>query len=77
MTQPFYIDVLTESGITELVPEGKMLLTVIRHLRDRGAEGVILRCTELGLLVGEKDLELPVFDTALIHAQEAALEEIR
>jgi len=28
-------------------------------------------------LVGEKDLELPVFDTALIHAQEAALEAIR
>ena len=101
MTQPFYINVLTESGITVLVPEGEMiqtvnniifnelcvgnvrdasretLLTVIRHLQDRGAEGVILGCTELGLLVGEKDLELPVFDTALIHAQEAALEAIR
>ena len=43
----------------------------------RGARGVILGCTELGLLVGENDVELPVFDTALIHAREAALEALR
>ena len=53
------------------------LLAVIRQLQSRGAEGVILGCTELGLLVGKEDVELPVFDTALIHAREAALEALR
>ena len=101
MTQPFYIDVLTENGIRVLVPEGEMIQTVndiifnelcvgivrdsskeallaaIRQLRSRGAQGVILGCTELGLLVGADDVELPVFDTALIHARAAALEALR
>ncbi len=52
------------------------LLDVIGRLRDRGAKGVILGCTELGMLVAEGDTELPVFDTALIHAEEAALEAL-
>jgi len=46
-------------------------LEVIRGLRNRGAEGVILGCTEIGLLVKEEDVDLPVFDTTLIHAQAA------
>lgn len=53
------------------------LLTAIRQLQRRGAQGMILGCTELGLLVGENDVELPVFDTALIHAKEAAMEALR
>ena len=101
MTQPFYIDVLTRTGINVLVPEGEtiqtvndiifnelcvgivrdsskeMLLSAIRQLQNRGAQGVILGCTELGLLVGDEDVELPVFDTALIHAREVALEALR
>lgn len=101
MTQPFYIDVLTQAGINVLVPEGEMIQTVndiifnelcvgivrdssketllaaIRQLQNRGVQGVILGCTELGLLVGVDDVELPVFDTALIHAKEAALEALR
>ena len=101
MTQPFYIDVLVENGISVLVPKGEtiqtvndiifnelcvgivrdsskeMLLSAIRQLQNRGAQGVILGCTELGLLVGDEDVELPVFDTALIHAREAALEALR
>ena len=101
MTQPFYIDVLVENGISVLVPEGEtiqtvndiifnelcvgivrdsskeMLLSAIRQIQNRGAQGVILGCTELGLLVGDEDVELPVFDTALIHAREAALEALR
>jgi len=38
------------------------------HLVEDGAEGIILGCTEIGLLVGEGDIQVPVFDTALIHA---------
>ncbi len=46
-------------------------LEVIRKLGDRGTDGVILGCTEIGLLVKEADVDLPVFDTTLIHARAA------
>ncbi len=46
---------------------------IIHGLRDRGAEGVVLGCTEIPLLVDEADAGLPLFDTTAIHA-EAALE---
>lgn len=45
---------------------------VIAGLVARGAEGVILGCTEIGLLIGAGDGEVPVFDTARIHAEAAA-----
>ena len=48
-------------------------LQVIEKLANRGAQGVILGCTEIGLLVQQKDTSLPVFDTTLIHAKKAAL----
>ncbi len=43
-----------------------------RMVKD-GCEGIILGCTEIGLLVGERDCQKPLFDTARIHA-EAAVE---
>lgn len=53
-------------------PESKeKLLGIIEELREQGAQGVILGCTELGLLVSQKDTDLPVYDTTLIHAEEA------
>ena len=48
-------------------------LSVIDKLRFRGAQGVILGCTEIGLLIRQEDTDLPVFDTTLIHARKAAL----
>ena len=45
---------------------------VIDDLRSRGAQGVILGCTEIGLLVSQADSSLPVFDTTVIHAETAA-----
>jgi aspartate racemase len=45
---------------------------VMADLVRRGAEGVILGCTEIGLLVGDADTTVPTFDTARIHAQAAA-----
>ena len=48
-------------------------LTIIRKLADEGAQGVILGCTEIGLLVQQEDIDLSVFDTTLIHAEKAAL----
>ncbi|MCR5373002.1 MAG: aspartate/glutamate racemase family protein [Solobacterium sp.] len=45
---------------------------IIQDLKDRGAEGVILGCTEIGMLIKPEDSVLPVYDTTLIHAQAAA-----
>ncbi|STZ76835.1 aspartate/glutamate racemase family protein [Bergeriella denitrificans] len=44
---------------------------VIEDLKAAGAEGVILGCTEIGLLVDAENSPLPVFDSAQIHAQAA------
>ena len=45
---------------------------IIEKMKDAGAEGVILGCTEIGMLISQKDSVLPVYDTTLIHAAEAA-----
>ena len=45
---------------------------VIDSLKEKGAEGVILGCTEIGMLVQQSDSSLPVFDTTVIHAKRAA-----
>jgi aspartate racemase len=44
---------------------------IMRGLVDRGAQAVILGCTEIGLLVAEADAPVPVFDTTKIHAERA------
>lgn len=48
-------------------------VSVIESLQKEGAQGVILGCTEIGLLIGQEDTALPVFDTTQIHATKAAL----
>ncbi|MDD0841311.1 aspartate/glutamate racemase family protein [Pseudomonas sp. Gutcm_11s] len=45
---------------------------LIERLIARGAEAVILGCTEIGLLVGAEDASVPLFDTTLLHARAAA-----
>lgn len=44
---------------------------VIKNLIDAGAEGIVLGCTEIGLLVKPEDSEVPLFDTTVIHAVES------
>jgi aspartate racemase len=44
---------------------------VILSLKARGAQGVILGCTEIPLLIQQGDVDLPVFDTTRIHAEAA------
>lgn len=46
-------------------------LKVIANLQARGAQGILLGCTELGLIVSQVDVSLPLFDTTLIHAKKA------
>lgn len=44
---------------------------IINNLRKNGAEGVILGCTEIPLLINDEDSEIPVFDTTMLHARKA------
>ena len=45
---------------------------VIADLKGQGAQGIILGCTEISLLIGPEDSEIPLFDTTRIHARSAA-----
>lgn len=47
-------------------------LRIIRDLGEKGAQGVVLGCTEIGLLVKQTDTPISLFDTTLIHAIKAA-----
>jgi aspartate racemase len=44
---------------------------IMGELAERGAEGILLGCTEIDLLVGQQDSPVPVFDTTRIHAERA------
>ena len=51
-------------------------LDIIMKLAQDGAQGIILGCTEIGLLVRQSDTDIPLFDTTLIHAKQAALKSL-
>lgn len=44
---------------------------IIYHLEQHGAQGIILGCTEIGLLIKPEDVSLPIFDTTYHHAMAA------
>ena len=54
----------------------KEYVRIINDMKQGGAEGVILGCTEIGLLIKQSDSSLPVFDTTEIHGKVAALKSI-
>ena len=45
--------------------------TIIRNLVSNGAEGIVLGCTEIPLLIKQEGVEVPLFDTTAIHAESA------
>jgi len=45
---------------------------IIRRLAEQGAEGIILGCTEISMLISQEDSPVPVFDTTALHARKAA-----
>ena len=51
----------------------KEFIRIIDDLSEQGAQGVILGCTEIGLLIKQSDTKIPLFDTTFIHASKAAL----
>ena len=53
-------------------PESRQAyLEVVNALAERGAQGVILGCTEIGLLIQSADTDVPLYDTTGIHAEQA------
>ena len=64
--------------IYEELVQGKILnesrktyIQIIENLKNNGAEGVILGCTEIPQLISNEDVSIPVFDTTKIHAKKA------
>jgi len=57
---------LTYGNVT---PDSKTyVLNVIKDLENKGAEGIVLGCTEFPLMIFPEDLKIPVFNTTKIHA---------
>lgn len=50
---------------------------IIEEMKEKGAEGVILGCTEIGMLIKDEDSALPTYDTTIIHATAAVNEALR
>lgn len=46
-------------------------LRIISDLINSGAEGIVLGCTELPLIIQESDVLVPIFDTTLLHSNAA------
>lgn len=51
-------------------------LEIVQALSERGAQGVILGCTEIGLLIQQPDTPVPLYDTTQIHADRAVEEAL-
>ena len=49
----------------------KRYLEIINKLKDKGAEGIILGCTEIPILIKQSDINIPVFDTIRLHVEKA------
>lgn len=57
----------------QFLPESKQFfINVVKKLKDQGAEGVVLGCTEIKMLINQEDFpEFPVFDTTTLHCEKA------
>ncbi|PIF44721.1 aspartate racemase [Chryseobacterium sp. 52] len=59
-----------ELGVGYINPETKTrYISIVKDLVSRGAECIILGCTEIPLLIGQDDFTIPVFDTTKIHCE--------
>ena len=64
--------IYNEMGKNIFLPSTKeKMLSIIETLKLQGAEGVILGCTEIPLLIKQSDCSIPVFDTTQLHAAAA------
>ncbi|WP_353181704.1 aspartate/glutamate racemase family protein [Bosea sp. (in: a-proteobacteria)] len=58
-------------GRVETASRERYRAIVARAVREEGADGVILGCTEIGLLVSQADFQVPAFDTTALHVAAA------
>lgn len=64
---------MTETGVGIVKEESaRKFYEIAQRLADAGAEGVILGCTEIGMLMQQEHTDIPLFDTTIIHAETAA-----
>jgi len=64
---------MTETGVGIVKEESALrFYEIAQRLVDAGAEGVILGCTEIGMLMQQEHTTIPLFDTTIIHAETAA-----
>jgi len=64
--------IFEELGKGLVTPETKKrYLEIANELIEAGAEGIILGCTEIPLVIKPEDISVPVFDTAIIHSKAA------
>lgn len=54
----------------------RKFLHIIEKLHAVGIEGIVLGCTEIGSLIKQKDVRLPLFDTTILHARRAAMKAL-
>jgi aspartate racemase len=52
-------------------------IRIIENLVRKGAEGIVLGCTEIPLLVRQEDVSVPVFNTMKIHAESAVMKAVK
>lgn len=57
-------------GIVKDSSRGRYL-QIIKELVENGAEGIVLGCTEIGMLIRQADVSVPIFDTTTLHAESA------
>lgn len=61
-----------ELVLGKIIPRSKeQYIGIMERMVDQGAEGIILGCTEIGLLIHEEDSQVSLFDTTRIHAEAA------
>ena len=64
--------IFSELCLGQFTPEARQkYLDVIETLRSRGAQGIVLGCTEIPLLIRKEDTDLPLFNTAALHVEDA------
>jgi aspartate racemase len=49
----------------------KQFIAIIENLTRKGAQGIVLGCTEIPLLITREDVQVPIFDTTTLHARKA------
>jgi aspartate racemase len=66
-------DVIYEELCRGVIDDGsrEQYRRIMRELAARGAQGILLGCTEIDLLVGPEDADVPLFDTTRLHAVRA------